>query len=420
MTEKWTHIRQSIHQDWQIWKDAILWGSAVAIIHRLILQLWATLAWSLLGQPLYGSAYDLQASYGASMLPPLEGMSDLIFGIWRRWDAVHYLRLAQDSYSSANINISVFPPLAPLGFSAINSILPFGIDFAAMFFNTLMFVLALIFLFRICEVHFMSTSLARWSVCLYAMMPLSYVFVAPMAEPVYLAMTLACIYFALQRQWLACALCGFLAAAARSQGAILLCFVGLILLWKEWDSEIDWANNIINVVKKSFILVLIPFGFIAFLIFRNNLGLPDLNELYYANWNTLFVDPLTGLWINLRWFVVNLPDSLARADIFILIGVLVLTPLLIVRKQHRNIIFIGYTVVYLCLFLSVISNYEVNPNMAFTVSLGRYCLTLFPLAILLADMIRTARRRIQIITSCFLVSALLMLTALNTMGLTSA
>jgi hypothetical protein len=413
-------LQNAATEDWDVWKEAIVWGFGVALVHRFVLQVWSAITWNILGSPYYENAYNIQAKYGADLLPPLSAIEDVVFGIWRRWDAVHYLRLANEGYTQATVNISVFPPITPFGISFFDSFLPGGSDAAAIVFNTLMFALVLIFLFRICEVYFNSNALARWSVCTLALLPLSYFFAAPMAESAYMATSLGCIYFAIRRRWLGSALWGFLAGVARSQGILLLLITGIILLEKEWDGTKSWKTNLMAIAPKGLMLAIIPTGFLCFVIFRWALEFPSLGDIYYANWGTIFVNPLEGLWINARWLFVNLPNSLLQANGITFLLTLLLIPFLIIKKEHRKIAFIVYTLTYLALLVTPISFSLIDSDLAITNSIGRYCLALFPLTILLADMLRHAPQTLKITGAGGLGLVLLMLTALNTIGLTDA
>jgi hypothetical protein len=411
-----TQIRNRLDAHWTIWKDAVLWGGGVALIHRLILQLWAATTWLMVGRYFHATAHDLQLPNGSSM--PLQGIEDTVFGVWRRWDAIHYLRLAQEGYNQSTLDLSVFPPLAPIGFRLFDAILPGRLDFSAMVFNTLMFAIALMFLFRLCEVYFQDQALAKWAVCVFALLPLSYFFAAPMAESVYLAATLGTIYYATQGRWLGSGVCGFLASAARTQGALLIVPVSIILLSSTWDRTKDWRTNILNVARTSIPLVLIPAGFVLFLLYRQSLGLPSMTDIYAEYSLSMFTNPIQGLWINIRWFFVNLPRTLIDSNAITLIVTLILLPQLFLQKQHRHLPLIVYTLIYFLLFVSTI--YIANPdvNVVSTLSIGRYSLVLFPLTILLADLLRQAARPLRIAGITGLGISLLLLTALNTVGMT--
>lgn len=411
-----TQIRNRLHIHWVIWKDTLLWGGGVALIHRLVLQVWAAITWLVVGRYFHATAHDLQLPDGSSM--PLQGIEDTVFGVWRRWDAIHYLRLAQEGYNQSTLDLSVFPPLAPVGFRLFDVVLPAGLDFSALVFNTLMFAIALTFLFRLCEVYFQDQSLAKWAVCVLALLPLSYFFAAPMAESVYLAATLGTIYFATQSRWLSAGFCGLLASFARTQGALLIVPVGIILLITTWDRTKDWGTNIASLAKAGIPLALIPAGFVLFLLYRQSLGFPSMTDIYTQYSLSMFTNPIEGLWINIRWFFVNLPRTLIDSNAITLILTLLLLPMLFLRKQHRRLPLLVYTLMYFLLFVSTI--YIANPdvNIISTLSIGRYSLVLFPLTILLADLLRQAARPLRILGIAGLGISLLLLTALNTVGMT--
>ncbi|MBZ0302810.1 MAG: hypothetical protein K8J31_23905, partial [Anaerolineae bacterium] len=104
------------------WHPAIRWGAAVALLHRIGLTLWMEISWLFLGN---ASVNNPAIIHSNDLLPPLtSALEQHLFGVWRRWDAVHYLILAKEGYQPLIEGSTVFGPLTPVGIRFFATILP--------------------------------------------------------------------------------------------------------------------------------------------------------------------------------------------------------------------------------------------------------------------------------------------------------
>lgn len=363
----------------EAWQPAIGWGVAVALLHRLGLMIWMAAVWLV-------SGIDVQVTFdgGVESLPPLTTRTDrLLFGVWRRWDTMHYFNLALNGYRASDPGPTVFGALTPLGFRLFDRLLPGGIDLAAMVFSTLAFAIALIFLFRIVETYYGDARLARWSVVVLALLPLSYFFSAPMSESIYLAMILAAFYFGTQRRWVLAAIAGALATLARSQGVLLVIIIGLFLI-VDYPPH-TWRQSTFAALRAGWSLALLPLVFIGFEVWRVSLGLPGLNDTYH-NYSYIYVtNPIAGLATNLGWIVQHPLKTLTSIDMLALLSVFLLSFAMLRFPLHRRLPLIAYTFGYALLFAGKINYIWGTDIVINTQSYGRYALTLFPLVIFGAD-----------------------------------
>lgn len=371
------------------WRAALLWGVGAALLHRLFLTLWMAGMWSLVGANLPpaaagSSVVDFHNSAG---LPALTTQAEqLLFGVWRRWDAVHYLDLALNGYRADHPGPTVFSPLTPLAFRAADILLPGGIDLAALVVQTLAFALALTLLYRVVEVYYGDPELAPWAVAVMALLPLSYFFAVPMSETIYLAMTLGLFYFGARGRWGWAALFGLLAALARSQGALLLGVAGLMLLEQHPPSAINRAY-IIGLIRRGWSLLIIPVGAVAFTLYRNALALPPLDQVFEESSYVFFVNPLEGILLNLRWIVENFSEALRNPDSWAFVVSFVLG--LVMLRVHRRLPLLAYTFGFWLVFTTKMNWVWGTDVIYYSQSFSRYTLVLFPLAVVLAEALRS-------------------------------
>ena len=400
--------------------QAVKWGFGVALLHRLFLSIWLALVWGIVGANLTGVSADFHTA-GAQIAPLQTPADEYLFGVWRRWDAVHYLDLATNGYRVDFPGPTVFGVLTPLAFRTFDAVLPGSLDLAAAVFETLAFGLALTLLYKVCETYYVDAELGRWAVVVMALLPLSYFFQAPMSESIYLAMTLGVFYFATRRQWLWVAICGLLATLARSQGVLLLPIAGLLLLEQNGFDLRDrsrWVEQARRALVQAWALALIPLGFVGFEVYRRSIGLPPLNEVYTNISFNYFTNPIDGLITNLRWFVEHPDVAFKSVDLWALLITLILSFVVLFFPRHRRLPLIAYNFGFILLFVSRINYFYGTHDVMFTQSFGRYALMLFPLIIFAAAALRSGKPLIRVIGAAVLLLGFVGFSALYVLALT--
>ena len=377
---------------WDRWQPALRWGILTAVVQRAVLSIWMALVWVIIGGPL-GQPIDRHNSPLAALPAFKTRAGELIFGVWRRWDVVEYLNLAQNGYRPADPHSSVYGLLTPFGIRALDAVLPGPIDLAGAVFGVITFAAALTLLYRFVAVQYEDERLAQISVVALAVLPLSYFFSAPMSDAIYLAGVLGMFLAAHEDRWLLAGLSGLIAALARNQGAALAAFAGLALLLDQ-PADMPLLQRAWDAVKRGWPLVLIPSGYFIFGAFRASRGLPPLVETYHDYSYHFFVNPIRGAWINLRYFAAGFPATLINPDFLAMLVVPVLIGLTIRSERHRIWPLIAYDVFYYLTFLSKVNwMFGGQDVVLYSISVGRYALALFPLTVYLADVYRRGLAR---------------------------
>ncbi len=397
------------------WSTAWRWGIGTAVVHRLILLVWMAAVWLLVAQP---NQFATPHSDPTVPLPtldtPLEGA---IFGVWRRWDAIHYLNLAQNGYRAADPGPTVFAPLTPLLINLADWALPGTVDLAAMFMETLAFGIALTLLLKFCKSYYGDSGPARRVVIGMVLLPGAFLFYAPLSEAPYLAAAVAMFYFATRRQWLRAGLAAALATLARSQGVLLGGILVLMAALDAWQTETIWHRRLFRLFRGGGGLVIVLAAFVGFQAFRILQGLPALDTIYRDYSFVFFVDPLHGLWINLRWIVEHPLAVSGNFDMWTLAYMLISSALLLRRATLASLPLIAFTFGHILVFVTKINWIWGHYNeITYTQSLARYSLILFPLVMLWTEHI--SRRSALVRTSVILALAggQLILSALYALG----
>ncbi|MEP7293711.1 MAG: mannosyltransferase family protein, partial [Chloroflexota bacterium] len=391
----------------------------VALAHRLLLGLWLALVWSVVGANFEGVKADFHTA--GAQLPALSTPAEeSVFGVWRRWDAVHYLDLAVNGYRIEHPGPTVFGVLTPFAFRIFDTFLPGTVDLAAMVVETLAFGLALTLIYKVGELYYGDAELGRWALLVTALLPLSFFFAAPLSESLYLALTLGVFYFAARRRWLWAAVCGALATLARSQGILLLPVAGFILLEQNAFSLKErnhWLSQARRAIAQGWVLALIPLGFVGFVLYRQNLGLPSLQDVYTHFSFNYFTNPLDGLITNLRWFVEHPAEAFVSVDLWALLLSLILSFAALRFRRHRRLPLVAYNFSFILLFASRINYFYGTHEVMYTQSFGRYALVLFPLTFLVADGLRSTTPLVRVIGVAVLVLGIVAFSALYVLAL---
>ena len=137
-----------------------------------------------------------------------------------RQDAVWYLRLADDGWSTEDASAAFFP-LYPITVRAVSWVLPGDDLLAALLVSNLAFLGALLALFALTAEAFGDRA-ARRAIVVAAIFPTSFFFLAPYTESLFLLLSILAFREARHDRWGRVAVFGALAALTRSVGILLV------------------------------------------------------------------------------------------------------------------------------------------------------------------------------------------------------
>jgi hypothetical protein len=210
--------------------------------------------------------------------------------LWNRWDALHYLNIAENGYASSGDDrvLIVFFPLFPM-LIRLASFFTAG-DFlqGAFVVSTVMSVAAALLLFHLARVEY-SMAVARRAVWFFLIFPTSYFLHIGYTESTFLALALGCVLAARTQHWKSAVLLAVLAGITRVNGVLLILFllVEATLQWRQtrrWNAQWNW-------------IALTPIGFGAYLALNyyvtGNAG--TFLEIQNEHWSKSLAWPWQGL-----------------------------------------------------------------------------------------------------------------------------
>jgi hypothetical protein len=222
-----------------------------------------------------------------------------------RYDSVWYLGIAQHGYFSAQSR--AFFPLYPLAISVVSAVTGTPL-LAGLIISLACFAGSLALLYRLTRLDF-DARVARLAVWLLALFPMSLYFSAVYTESLFSVLSLGAIYAARRERWAVAGICAGLAAAARSDGFVLILPLAWIYLWgpratlrsvaaalrspRRWRAvagpRLAWTG-------------LAPLGLVAYLLYCAFSGASFTAPFHAAAhfWGRPFRGPFSEIWIALR------------------------------------------------------------------------------------------------------------------------
>ena len=164
---------------------------------RLVFRLFALYLWWGGSPP--GPCHFELARNGWTQIPPLanSGASFPLVGVWQRWDACWYTKIATFGYVGGDPNSVAFWPLFPAAIAPIGAILGNAMALAGLIVSGFAYVAAMMGLERLVTRDF-DREVAVRTVVLISIFPTAFFFFAPFTESLFLALAVWCVVAARQ------------------------------------------------------------------------------------------------------------------------------------------------------------------------------------------------------------------------------
>jgi hypothetical protein len=343
----------------------------------------------------------------AGLTSPFGATGDLLAAPFARWDSVWYLSIASGGYGDG-AREAFFPlyPLvvrvagAPIGSALIGGVLA----------STALFAVALVLLHRLVALDF-GRAVARNAVLVLALSPMSFFFSALYSESLFLCVSVGAIYAARRERWAQAGVLGALAAATRSAGVLLLVPLAILYLWDTGTLRRRPRAPRADVLW----LALVPLGLAAFCAYLELSGHDALAPFHAQEvWFRSFAGPFAGAWDGVVAGVQGARQLLSGARDPVFFTAAGGDPFVVARHNIELLAWLALTIAatagvlrrlpaaygaYVLAALALPLSYPVAPQPL--MSLPRFVLVLFPLAIWLALWMTGRAWRERLLLACF-------------------
>lgn len=375
----------------------------VAAVHLVIVQVAAFIAQR------YGDAREPSPPL-ATMPPPMEGLAHHIVEPLRNWDGLWYRLIAIEGYDYHPAN-AAFWPLFPMSMRTVSRATGMAEEVAGYLIANVTFAVALVLLYRLVAIDF-NVQIARRTLWALALFPTSFFFSAVYTESPFLMLSVGCLLSARLRRWWLAGVLGALAALTRSYGV----FLGIplaLLFFKEYGFYLRVLFPRIIAVGLPALGPLI-FGWHLERVQGSWRAFIDVQSMWNRTsampWTTMrcavegcvleltqygetsdkIVEGADWTWIdqlrdNPSWSLVTSPgfrNLVGDSDTLELIATVLLIGLTIVGIKYLPLYQMAYVVP--ALVIPLFSPSTVHPLM----SMPRFALTMFPLFIVIAILLR--------------------------------
>jgi len=295
--------------------------------------------------------------------------------IWKRWDALAFLDLAQNGYPhgpGSREHLIAWLPVYPLAIRIAHLFIP-DWHVAAVVISNCCCAAALVYLFLLVRMEY-GAVLARGAVLFCATFPTAYFLHVAYSESIFLLLTVAGFYHARRGQWLVCGLLGMFATGTRIPGLAILPPLAFEYLqqrnfcWRAITADIGF-------------LLLLPLGAVAYLLINFYCFHDPLHFLatQRQSWGLFLRWPFQSVTAN--WYGIWHFSADERVMQYggPLVAVIIGTAALLV----------GPFVLRPCYSLYLAISWVLIFFNNFPISSPRYVLVVFPIFILLAHLIRS-------------------------------
>jgi hypothetical protein len=311
-------------------------------------------------------------------IPPLadQGAAFPLVGVWQRWDACWYSKIAAFGYEPAELSVN-FWPLFPVLTGGVARLLGGSVALGGLVVSAIAYIAAMVGLFRLVA-RDVDEVVARRTMLLITIFPSAFFLFAPFTESLFLALSVWTIVEARERSWLLAAVLGALGALTRIQGVFLALPIGWealvasgLVAWRPRTARpsVGW-RSLVEGVLASFGPVV---GFASFIGYTAAIAGQTPLDTQDAWGGKEFFPPWEVVDAAWRW-TIERADPLQGLNL----ALLVVFGILLVACLRR--LPMSYTLFALPQFVLLATRIQPTP----LTSTNRYLLAIFPAFVVLA------------------------------------
>jgi Gpi18-like mannosyltransferase len=315
--------------------------------------------------------------------PVVPGLSGALLGVWQRFDAIHYIRIASTGYSATDL--TVFFPLYPLFIRVLGTLLGKNYLLAGLLISNVAAILAVLLFYRLVFEEFDDQGLAKRAITYLVFFPTGFFLLVPYTESLTLLFTILSIYEARHGRWVTAGISGLACSLSRPQGVLVS-----ILLAAEAIRQ--YRHGVHPPVSSLLALSLPPVGLTAFLAWRSIAGFPPMNAVQYTHWQRITTIPFAVVLETFQRIAMSTATAIEYLDLAIIILMLLLGVRMLKRLPLPFVLYFWVALIF------NLSQFRIPQPIS---SQARFALLLFPAFIILGQLGASPRNHRLILYSFF-------------------
>jgi len=300
--------------------------------------------------------------------PVTQGLPGLFLGVWQRFDAIHYLRIASSGYSA--IALSAYFPLYPFLVRIVGMAIGQNYLLASILVSNIAALLAIIVFYNLVIDETGDQGIAQRSTIHLVFFPTAFFLLAPYPESLALLFCLIAFREARHGRWSTAAVAGFACALTRSQG-VLLTFAFIVEAFRQLRSSTRPS------IQLALAVIAPVLGLTTFFAARWASGFPPLHTVIYDYWQRVTTLPFSSVLATFQRIFACDAMPIEYLDLLIVLVALALGVLVVKRLP------LAYSAYYWSVILFNLSQNRLVQPIS---SQGRYALVLFPAFIVLGQL----------------------------------
>ena len=295
-----------------------------------------------------------------------------LLAVWGRWDAVHYIDIAQRGYYGTDM---AFFPLFPMLIGIVGKLLGNHLIAGLLISNVALFF-GLLFFYKLVE-HQFTRSVAHRAIFYVSIFPTAIFFSAIYTESLFFALTVASFYYIREHKWLGAGIIGALAALTRVEGVLLIVPYAIEVVaaagnGRSWERVLAPPQRLLRIALGA---LAIPLGLAAYMTM---LWVLHGDPLYFshvqAHWNRHLAPPWFSVFRAARAIVTQHSEVLVAGQAIELVFTLLMLAVLVAGLRRLPPSFSAYMALSILVPMSTSS----------LMSMPRFALVLFPMFAILA------------------------------------
>jgi hypothetical protein len=300
--------------------------------------------------------------------PVTQGLAGMLLGVWQRFDAIHYLRIAAAGYSAADL--SAYYPLYPWLVRLVATFLGKNYLLSSLLVSNAAACLAVVVFYKLVVEELGDVRVAQRAIIYLVFFPTAFFLLAPYTESLALLLSLVAFREARHGRWLAAGGAGLACALVRPQGALIVLVVIVEAARRYWPGVRPPAS--LAVALGAPVL-----GLAGFIAWRAAQGFPPLSTVMFNYWQRITTFPLLVVPVTIQRILGRYAAPLEYFELAVVVIMLALGVLVLRRLS------LSFGVYYWGVLLFNLSSLRLPQPIS---SQARYALALFPAFIVLGQL----------------------------------